>query len=130
MWVIDARDGDATGWWAALPLLLAGLGSGTVISPNVTITLSEVPVEQGGAASGVLQTVQRIGSAMGIAVVGTVLFTQVADSAAQGGRPDWTGSVVLALLVCVGLVSLALLVALADVVGSRVRSRAPQPETS
>lgn len=121
VWVIEARDGSATGWAAAGPLLLAGLGSGAVISPNVTITLSEVPVEQGGAASGVLQTCQRIGSAMGIAVVGTVLFTRVADTAARSGRPDWTGSVVLALTVCVGLIALALVVALADVIGSRRR---------
>ena len=125
VWIIQVRDGSATGWAAALPLLLAGLGSGSVISPNVTITLSEVPVDQGGAASGVLQTVQRIGSAMGIAAVGTVLFTHVADTAARGGRPDWTASVVLALSLCVALITLALLVALADVVGNRMRTRRP-----
>ena len=40
----------------ALPLLVAGLGSGLVISPNQAITLSEVPPEGGGSAAGVLQT--------------------------------------------------------------------------
>ena len=45
-----------TGMWTIGPLLLAGLGSGLVISPNQTITLAQVPVEQAGAAGGVLQT--------------------------------------------------------------------------
>ena len=37
----------------AAPLLVAGLGSGLVISPNQTLTLAEVPVERAGSAAGV-----------------------------------------------------------------------------
>jgi MFS family permease len=51
------------------PLLVAGLGSGAVISPNITMTLSAVPPHMGGAAGGALQTGQRIGSAVGAAVL-------------------------------------------------------------
>ena len=47
--------------WTALPLLVAGLGGGLVISPNQTLSLSQVPVERAGSAGGVLQTGQRIG---------------------------------------------------------------------
>lgn len=49
----------------ALPLLVAGLGSGLVIAPNQTLTLSEVPVPMAGSGAGMLQTGQRIGSAAG-----------------------------------------------------------------
>ena len=53
------RHGDRTaplagrpraGWATAGPLLVAGIGSGLVIAPNQTITLSEVPVERAAAA--------------------------------------------------------------------------------
>jgi MFS family permease len=57
--------------WAALgvPLLVAGLGGGAVVSPNFTLTLADVPPRMGGAAGGALQTGQRIGSALGAALM-------------------------------------------------------------
>ncbi|HEY8450879.1 MAG TPA: MFS transporter, partial [Natronosporangium sp.] len=65
--VIELVPGRSASWAVAPALLLAGLGSGMVISPNVTLTLSEVPVRRAGSAGGVLQTAQRVGSATGIA---------------------------------------------------------------
>ncbi len=58
--------------WLAPTLLLAGLGGGAVVSPNITLTLAEVPPRMGGAAGGALQTGQRIGSSIGTAVLITV----------------------------------------------------------
>jgi EmrB/QacA subfamily drug resistance transporter len=55
-------------------LLLTGVGSGLVISPNVDIVLATVPWQEAGAASGVLNTAQRLGNALGVAVVGVALF--------------------------------------------------------
>ena len=96
-------------------LLLAGIGSGLVISPNITLTLSQVPVERAGSAGGVLQTGQRIGAAVGIAVVGAVLFSTLASS-----RGDWDAAVRDALWVSVAVVAVALVLALADLrTGSR-----------
>ncbi len=68
--------GTATsvGWWMAFPLFIAGIGSGIIISPNQTLTLVEVPVVRGGSAGGVLQTGQRMGTSVGIAVVGALYF--------------------------------------------------------
>ncbi len=60
-------------WWTLAPaMLLAGVGGGGVISPNFTLSLAEVPPEMGGAAGGALQTGQRIGSALGAALLMTV----------------------------------------------------------
>ena len=53
------------------PLLIAGLGGGAVISPNQTLSLNDVPPRMGGAAGAALQTGQRIGSALGAAVLVT-----------------------------------------------------------
>jgi len=51
-----------------------------VISPNLTLTLSRVPVQRAGSAGGLLQTGQRIGSAAGIAITGGIFYTQLAAS--------------------------------------------------
>jgi MFS family permease len=56
--------------WAAAPLLLlGGVGSGFVVSPNITMTLRDVPVHMAGAAGGALQTGQRLGAAVGTAAL-------------------------------------------------------------
>ena len=107
----------AVGWALAAPMLVAGLGSGLVIAPNQTLALQSVPVAQGGAAGGVLQTGQRIGSAAGIAAVGAVFFAALADS------HDWATALDHGLLTALCFVVAALLVALADVAYGRQQSR-------
>ncbi|MDN5893547.1 MAG: MFS transporter [Nocardioides sp.] len=57
--------------WLLPTLLLTGLGGGAVVSPNITLTLEEVPPRMAGAAGGALQTSQRIGSSIGAAVLVT-----------------------------------------------------------
>jgi MFS family permease len=119
---LELVPGPDGGWAAAVPLLVAGVGSGLVISPNQTLTLAEVPVERAGSAGAVLQTGQRIGTAIGIAVVGAVFFNRLA---ATGN--DWSSALRTALLVTIGLVLVALTAALADVSAARraVRPQAP-----
>jgi EmrB/QacA subfamily drug resistance transporter len=90
--------------WAAPPLLVAGLGAGAVISPNITLTLSEVPPRMGGAAGGALQTGQRIGASIGAAVLMTVYQVAVEQTSADT-------AVRLALVTGLVLLSLALAMA-------------------
>lgn len=97
----------ALGWALVAPLLVAGAGSGVVISPNTTLTLAEAPVRGAGSAAGVLQTSQRIGSAAGIAAVGAVFFALLGDDA---WRPALAGG----LAVAIGFVVAALVPALWD----------------
>jgi EmrB/QacA subfamily drug resistance transporter len=65
---------DLTSWELLGPLLVAGIGSGLFIAPNAQFIVATVDRPEAGAASGVIGTVQRIGSAIGIAVIGSVLF--------------------------------------------------------
>ncbi|KQP77918.1 MFS transporter [Aeromicrobium sp. Leaf289] len=89
-------------WWALAPfLLLAGLGGGAVVSPNITLTLQEVPPRMGGAAGGALQTGQRIGSSLGAALLATT-YQVVA-----GGSGGDTG-IRVALFVALAVLALAL----------------------
>jgi EmrB/QacA subfamily drug resistance transporter len=114
-WVaIGLVDSTAVGYAVAAPFLVAGLGSGLVIAPNQTLTLSEVPPRQGGAAGGVLQTGQRIGSAAGIAAVGSLFYSRLAST-----RGDFTVAVRDGFLVIVVIVAVALVVAIADLVVNR-----------
>lgn len=83
LWTIR-RHGIAISGWELLPsLLLAGIGSGFVIAPNVDIVLAGVPWQDAGAASGVLNTAQRLGNALGVAIVGVALFGSLAAHAEQ-----------------------------------------------
>lgn len=65
---------DLSRWYFLLPLFIAGIGSGMFIAPNARFIVATVPLEDAGAASGVLGTMQRVGSAVGIAIIGSVLF--------------------------------------------------------
>ncbi len=122
--VVLRSNPSSVGWAIAIPLLVAGIGGGLVVAPNQTLALEEVPAAEGGTAAGVLQTGQRVGSAVGISAVGAVFFGSLAAS-----RGDWASSISSGLLVTVGLVVLALVVGVADLVSDRItrRRRAPQP---
>ena len=76
-------------WWIALTLLALGVGQGIVVSPNQTLSLTDVPLEYAGAAGGILQTGQRIGTSIGIAAITGVTFRAAGasgwDTAAQTG---------------------------------------------
>jgi MFS family permease len=65
---------ELTNWQLIVPLFLAGLGNGFFLAPNVQFIVATVDPSEAGAASGVIGTMQRIGSAVGIAVIGSVLF--------------------------------------------------------
>lgn len=61
-------------WWLVASLSLVGLAQGSVISPNQTLTLEEVPIQYAGSSGAIMQTGQRIGTSIGIAVITAVFF--------------------------------------------------------
>lgn len=65
---------DST-WWVTSPLLLIyGMGVGLATAQLTGVVLVDVPVEQSGQGSGTQSTSRQVGSALGIAILGTVLF--------------------------------------------------------
>jgi EmrB/QacA subfamily drug resistance transporter len=61
--------------WMLLPgLLFAGAGNGFFLAPNVQFIVATVDNSEAGAASGVVQTMQRVGTAIGVAIIGSILF--------------------------------------------------------
>ena len=72
--------GPATAWWATVPVLFVyGLGVGLATAQLTGVVLADVPVSNSGQGSGTQSTSRQIGSAFGIAILGTVLFTALGD---------------------------------------------------
>ncbi|WP_248279185.1 MFS transporter [Brevibacterium sp. 'Marine'] len=96
--------GIGSEWWMLLTLAFIGTAQGMVISPNQTLTLQEVPLRYAGSSGGVLQTGQRIGTSMGLAIMTALAFSITAVS-------NWHWAMMGAF------VAIAVIVILAGVVG-------------
>lgn len=68
-----------TSWPLLLPFLFVyGFGVGLATAQLTGVVLADVPVESSGQGSGTQSTARQVGSALGIAILGTVLFTSTA----------------------------------------------------
>jgi sugar phosphate permease len=69
--------------------LLIGIGLGFSFVPVSIAALAGVPQEQAGLASGLINTSQQIGGALGVAILTTVSTTTTSDAIASGtDRPQ------------------------------------------
>lgn len=67
--------------WQLLPtLLIGGAGMGMVVAPLIDFSISEVPGQDAGSASGILNMMQQVGSSIGIAILGTIFFDSIGSS--------------------------------------------------
>lgn len=65
-----------TGWAGIAPFLAVyGVGVGLATAQLTGVIMADVPLEKTGQASGSQSTVRQIGSALGIAILGTTLFS-------------------------------------------------------
>lgn len=71
---------DISIWWLLLSLSFVGLAQGSIISPNQTLTLADVPLNYAGSSGAVMQTGQRIGTSVGIAIITGVSFAVLSVS--------------------------------------------------
>ncbi|MFJ5719108.1 MFS transporter [Streptomyces sp. NPDC093149] len=71
--------------FTALWLSVAGVGFGFAVVPAMDAALAALPADRAGSGSGLLMTVRQTGSALGIALLGSLL------AGAYTGRLDTTG---------------------------------------
>ncbi|WLQ41017.1 MFS transporter [Streptomyces laculatispora] len=71
--------------FTALWLSVAGLGFGFAVVPAMDAALGTLPADRAGSGSGLLMTVRQTGSALGIALLGSLL------AGTYSGRLDTTG---------------------------------------
>ena len=96
-WLVS-HYGIGTVSWQFIPgFLLFGLGFSLLMIPMFSAALQDVDPGHAGAASGVLNAVQQVGGAIGIAIIGVIFFSQLGhgafksfDSAAPQLRKDLT----------------------------------------
>lgn len=86
LWVLYffvQRSGLETTPWEFIPgLLITGMGMGLIMSPVFAVALNDVDHKHAGAASGVLNAVQQLGGAIGVALIGVFFFGQLTHHAA------------------------------------------------
>lgn len=105
--VILFEAGHISIWWLMGSLSFIGVAQGTVISPNQTLTLADVPLDYAGSSGAIMQTGQRIGTAVGIAIITAAVFSTLAMS-------SWAMAMIVGLSLIAFVVLLALLVAIKD----------------
>ena len=120
--VVLSEAGHISEWWLVLSLSFIGVAQGSVISPNQTLTLAEVPIAYAGSSGAIMQTGQRIGTSIGIAVITAAAFAALSVS-------SWA----VAVSVGLGLVAVVVLLALGVAVKDqrdRVRAESGGPEAA
>ncbi|MFE6547031.1 MFS transporter [Streptomyces sp. NPDC057746] len=79
IWESDRYGLAIASWQMALPLVVMGAGMGLIVAPLTDAVLSDVPQEHSGSASGLINTVQQMGNALGLGLVSVVFFGRIAD---------------------------------------------------
>ena len=77
--VVSATGADMGVSQIAGPELVAGAGMGMLLAPLFDFVLAGVADHEIGSASGVLNAVQQLSGAIGIAAIGTVFFSVLAS---------------------------------------------------
>ncbi len=75
-------------WELVIPLFVYGAGIGLATAQLTGVVLADVPVSQSGQGSGTQSTARQVGSALGIAILGTILFSVLGGQL----RSELTGS--------------------------------------
>src|SRR5262249_60280362 len=67
-----------------LAFLLIGIGAGTSFMPLLTVAMADVPRQDAGLASGIVNVSVQISGALGVAVLGTIATHRADALSAQG----------------------------------------------
>ena len=78
--LILASTSHVSTWGLLGPLVVVGMGMGLFVVPVFDTIIAAVTDAETGSASGVLNAVQQLGGAIGVAVLGTIFFSTLAHS--------------------------------------------------
>lgn len=107
VWISGAGSHDTYATAVLGPMLLNGVAAGLVFMPSTALVLGGVEPEHAGAASGLMQTMQQLGGAVGLAVVVSVYAVGASPGAfVPGAREAFLVSALLALLATVATLTL------------------------
>jgi EmrB/QacA subfamily drug resistance transporter len=78
--MVRGAGGGVTAWTLLPGELVAGMGMGLSLPPLFDFILAGVADHEVGSASGVLNAIQQLGAALGIAVLATIFFAYLDDA--------------------------------------------------
>jgi DHA2 family methylenomycin A resistance protein-like MFS transporter len=83
--LVRLRAGSSIGavWW---DLAAVGLGGGLSLTPMTAVAMAAVRAERAGMASAIHNSMRQVGQALGVAVLGSLVYAGVAGGSAGGGR--------------------------------------------
>ncbi|MFJ6294390.1 MFS transporter [Streptomyces griseoviridis] len=79
-WVADHQGTSTTTWELAPVLVVAGWALGMIMAPLMSAVLSDVPFQNAGSASGLTNTVNQMGMAIGLGLASVAYFAVVDDA--------------------------------------------------
>jgi len=109
LWILSLLGAESGLWLVALGLVIAGLGTGTFISPNTSALMGAAPKSRQGIASGVQGAARNLGMVLGIGLAGAIFTTHLTQNAADALYNGISqGFLVAAGVAVVGILSSAL----------------------
>src|SRR5208282_5383632 len=128
-----SRVSPATDYWSGVfgPMMLLGIGMGLVFVPLTTASLAGVAPADSGAASSMVNVMQQVGGALGLAVL-VAVFGTASRNAAAHPLAGLSAAAQQHHALARGMSSAFLLAAILDAVGllviaALIRGRRPQP---
>jgi MFS family permease len=99
-------------------MLVTGAGFGLIFSPLNTDALNRVPDKIRGQASGISQTFRNFGSAIGMAIMGTIVASSTNVTGADGPQ-DFAEAMQTAYFVGAGMLAIGFLIAVRFMAGKQ-----------
>jgi EmrB/QacA subfamily drug resistance transporter len=106
--------------------VLLGLGAGSAMSPLLTIALADVPHEDAGLASGIVNVSLQLSAALGVAVLGSIATDHSTSlrASGEGAHAALSAGYGLGFTIAAGAVFGSVLLALVLLAPRRARQRA------
>lgn len=89
-----------------LTVFLAGFGQGIALPRLYNTALGQIPPDKAGVATGVVNSVMQIGSAVSVAAIGSLFFSVLGGG---NGEPSYAHAFGIAMIAIVGALALAML---------------------
>lgn len=80
-WILSHYGLSAHPWQFTPGLFFIGIGLSSIMSPVFSAALQDVDPGHAGSASGILNAIQQVGAAIGIAIIGVIFFGQISSNA-------------------------------------------------
>jgi MFS family permease len=94
-------------WQVTLAVFIAGFGQGIALPRLYNVALGRVPPDKAGVAAGVINSLMQIGSAIGVAAIGSLFFAVLGGAHGEPAYAHAFGAAMIAVVAALALAMLA-----------------------